>query len=159
LGQRELDARWRLSVAARAETVVAAVSGDPARHRFADLAAALACACRAVVPGGNIVLLTEANPALGPRADLLRQADTRREALAALARHPPPDPAAAFLWPAAAQEPILYVLSAMPSETVEELFATPLDDDRQVQRLLRGQGPFLFIPDAHKAMVEVLPTP
>ena len=159
LGQEQLDSRWRLSVPAQAETVVAAISGDPARHRFADLAAALACACRAVEPGGNIVLLTEANPALGPGADLLRQADTPREALDALDQHHPPDRAAAFLWATAAQEASLYVLSAMPPETVEELFATPLDDDRQVQRLLRGQGPFLFIPDAHKAMVEVLPTP
>jgi nickel-dependent lactate racemase len=159
LGQRELDARWRLSVSARAETVVASVSGDPPRHRFADLAAALASAYRAVEPGGSIVLLTEANPPLGPGVELLRQADTPREALDALAHHQPPDRAAAFLWATAAQEASLYVLSAMPSETVEELFATPLDDDRQVQRLLRGQGPFLLIPDAHKAMVEVLPTP
>jgi hypothetical protein len=28
-----------------------------------------------------------------------------------------------------------------------------------VQRLLRGDGPLLFIPDAHKALVEVTESP
>src|SRR5262249_47753037 len=41
-GQRLLDVRWRQVVAGPAGTVVATVSGDPARQGFRDLAAALA---------------------------------------------------------------------------------------------------------------------
>src|SRR5262249_8927796 len=74
-GQRLLDARWRVEVEAAADVVVAGVGGDPAGHRFADLARALACAARVVKPGGRIALLSGGGPALGAGADLLRQAE------------------------------------------------------------------------------------
>jgi hypothetical protein len=35
------------------------------------------------------------------------------------------------------------------------MFATPLENVSQVERLLRGEGSILVIQDAHKAMVEV----
>src|SRR5205814_2120912 len=47
-GERLLDARWRVSVDRRADVVVAGISGDPARHGFAELSQALACAARVV---------------------------------------------------------------------------------------------------------------
>src|SRR5579871_2902093 len=71
-GQRLLDASWMRKVSQPAELVIASLSGDPARHTLADLSAALSCAAHVVQPGGRIVLLSQANPPLGPETDMLR---------------------------------------------------------------------------------------
>lgn len=153
-GQRLLDARWRVEVDDPVDTVVAGVGGDPARHTFADLAAALASAARVVKPGGRIVLLSGSAPALGEAAELLRQAEEPHQALDLLKRQKPADWVAAYQWGAAAQQAKLYLLSGLAEEVAEELFAVPLDHAGQVQRLVGG-GTFLFLPDAHKTLAVV----
>jgi nickel-dependent lactate racemase len=150
-----LNARWRLTVDSQADTVVASLSGDPARHDFAALARALAAAARVVKPGGRIILLSQAAPHLGPGAESLRRADDPESALAALREEVPPDMAAAFQWASAAQQATVYLLSGLPREVAEELFTTPLDHAGQAQRLLNGPGSCLFLEDAHKIMAVV----
>jgi nickel-dependent lactate racemase len=152
---RLLNLRWRVSVDALADTVVAAVGGPPERQTFADLAAALACAARVAKPQGRIVLLSQAAPVLGAGADLLRQADDPDEALALLRQHTPPDMAAAFEWASAARRATLYLLSGLPFEAAEELFTTPLEHAGQIQRLLTGGRSTLLLPDAHKTLAVV----
>jgi nickel-dependent lactate racemase len=151
-GERLLDNRWRVTVDEPADTVVAAVSGNPAQQGFADLAQALAAATRVVKPEGRVVLLSRANPPLGRGAELLRQADEPGEALDLLRHEVPPDLPAAFQWASAAQRGQVCLLSELPPDIVEELFCTPLDHAGQVQRLLDRQGSYLFLPDAHKTM-------
>jgi nickel-dependent lactate racemase len=158
-GESLLDDRWRGCVPYPAETVIASISGDPDRCRFEDLAGAMACAARVVKAGGRIILLSEAAPHLDAGAALLRQAEDPQSTLALLANQKTPDWAAAYQWAHAAGHAHLYVLSRLAAEVVEELFATPLDDASQVQRLLRGDGPYLIIPDANKALVEVAASP
>lgn len=155
-GQRLLNARWRVAVDRPADTVLATLSGDPARHHFADLARAANAASRVVKPGGKIVLVTEANPALGPGAALLRQAEDPARALDLVRQHKPGDLTAVFHWAHAAQQAGIYLLSGLPADTVEELFAVPLEHAGQVQRLLAGGGSYLLLPDAHKTLA-VLP--
>lgn len=152
-GRRLLDARWRVEVDEPVDTVVIGVGGDPARHHFADLAQALACASRVVKAGGRIVLLTQGEPALGAGTDVLRGAEDAAAALAVLRREPPPDCAGAFQWASAAQHATIYLLSRLPHETAEELFAVPLEHAGQVQRLLDGSC--LFLSDAHKTLAVV----
>jgi nickel-dependent lactate racemase len=147
-----LNARWRLSVDALADTVIAGVSGDPDYHGFAALSEALACAARVVKPGGRIILLTEAEPVLGAGMEVLRQADSAVRALTLLRRHAPPDLAAAFQWASAAQRATIYLLSRLPAETAEELFTVPLEHAGQVQRLLGSAESCLFLSDAHKTL-------
>jgi nickel-dependent lactate racemase len=151
-GQRLLEERWREVVERPGDTVLATLSGDPARHDFADLARALACAARVVRPGGRIVVLSQAAPALGPGAELLRQAENPEAALTLLRQQRPPDMAAAFLWAGAARQAQVYLLSGLPQETAEELFTTPLEHAGQVQRLLDAEGTCLVLEDAHKVM-------
>lgn len=151
-GQRLLDARWRLEVERPADVVVASVGGDPARHTFTDLARALACASRVVRPNGRIVLLTEAEPALGPAAELLRHADDPGRVLMRLKDAPAADRDAAFQWASAAQQARLYVLNKLPADVSEEMFATPLDHAGQVQRMVGGAESCLFLEDAHKTL-------
>ena len=151
-GLRLLNARWRVSVDALADTVIAGISGQGNRHSFADLAGALACAARVVKPQGRIVLLTQALPETGAGAALLRAADDPDQALKVLRRDTPPDMAAAFQWAQAAQRAAIYLLSALRAEIAEELFAVPLEHAGQVQRLVAEGQSCLFLPDAHKTL-------
>jgi nickel-dependent lactate racemase len=154
-GQRALDANWRRSVPRPADLVIAGVSGDPSRHTFAVLAAALACAARVVQPGGRIALLSQAKPALGPETEWLRNADDPRDVLRRLHRKQTVELAPVLRWAAAAAQAHINLLSGLPDECVEELFATPLHGTREVQRLIDAGGPCLFLPDAHKMLVVV----
>jgi nickel-dependent lactate racemase len=151
-GVRLLNARWQLSVDSLADTVIASVSGNGVQQTFAALAEALACAARVVKPQGRIVLLSSAAPSLGAGAELLREADDAEEALKRIRRSAPADMAAAFQWASAAKRANLYVLSKLSGEAVEELFATPLDEAAQVQRLVNSAESCLWLEDAHKTL-------
>jgi nickel-dependent lactate racemase len=154
-GRRLLDARWRVTVDAPADTVIAALSGDASRHTFADFARAAAAASRVVKSAGRIVLVTGAAPTLGPGTELLRQAEDAGRALHLLSENKPVGMAAAFQWAQARQQAGIYLLSRLPDETVEELFAVPLEHASQVQRLVSSGGTCVFLPDAHKTMAEI----
>lgn len=151
-GEELLDARWRAVVPEATDTVVASLSGDPASHDFRALARAVACASRVVKPRGRIVILSRAGLATGPGVDILRQADDPERALTELTEQRPPDLAAAFQWANGVQQASVYLMSALPAETAEELFATPLENARQVQRLLESNGTCVFLRDAHKSL-------
>jgi nickel-dependent lactate racemase len=152
-GRRRLDARWRVGVEQPADTVIASVSGDPARQDFADLARAVHCAGKVVRGGGRIVLLTQANPGLAAAA-LLQQAEGPEQALAALHRQEPLN-AAAQVWAGAARHAHVYLLSGLSAEATEELFATPLERAGQAQRLLAGGETCLVLEDAHKMFATI----
>jgi nickel-dependent lactate racemase len=154
-GVRRQDARWRGTVAAAAETVIAAVSG--AAVSFLDLAKALATAARAVQKGGRIALLTAAAPDLGRGAQLLRRLEEPTGAKKYLAREKPEDWAAAALWVFAAKRASIFLVSGYPDDVAEELFATPIRTPSEVQRLIDTGGAVLFLPDAHKMTVAVEP--
>jgi nickel-dependent lactate racemase len=154
-GERLLNARWRVEVDEPADTVLASVSGDPARQTFADLARAAAAASRVVRPRGRIILLSSANPPLGVGAELLRHTEDAVKALDLLQEKKPTDMAAAFQWAHASQQAGIYLLGGLPAEVVEELNAVPLDDPGQVQRLLTPEGSCLVLSDAHKTLAVV----
>jgi nickel-dependent lactate racemase len=152
---RLLNARWRVEVNRLANTVVASVTGDASRHTFAELAQALASAARVVQPQGKIVLLSQAGPALGEAAELLRRADDPNQGLHLLREHKGVDRTAAFQWASAARRANLYLLSELPTETAEELFVTPLEHAAQVQRLIGSSASCLLLADAHKTLAVV----
>lgn len=151
-GQRILDVHWRRSVPRPADLVIAGISGDPSRHTFAVMAAALACAARVVQPGGRIALLSQAEPVLGPEAELLRSADNPREILRRLLNEQTVELAPALRWAAAASQARINLLCGLPDDRIEELFATPLHDAREVQRSIDAGGSCLFLQDAHKML-------
>jgi nickel-dependent lactate racemase len=152
-GVRRQDARWRAQVSEPADTVIAAVGGDPANVTFADLARAAASAARVVRKGGRIGLLTTAAPALGPGAELLRTLAGPTGARKLLAKEKPDDWAAAALWVFAAKSASLFLASGYPDDVAESLFATPIRTPSEAQRLIDTGGTVLVIPDAHKTMV------
>jgi nickel-dependent lactate racemase len=154
-GQRLLNARWRVEVDQPADMVIAAVSGRPDRQTFDDMAGAVAAASRVVKPNGKIILLLEAQPALGAGAEILGHSKDAAGALKRLGKDKPSDMTSAFQWAHASQQASLYVLSGLPAETVEGMFAVPLVDAGQVQRLVTGDGTCLVLPDAHKTLALV----
>jgi nickel-dependent lactate racemase len=154
-GTRRQDARWRGFVADEPATVIAAVSGDPERITFLDLAKAAACAARVVRKGGRVVVLTDAAPPLGEGAALLGRFDSPKGAYKRLAAAKPDDWAACYLWAYAAKHANLVLASGYPEDVAEGLYATPIRTPSEVQRLIDAADPVLLIPDAHLSMVTV----
>jgi nickel-dependent lactate racemase len=142
--------RWGVADREPVRTVLATVSGTPSRHHFVDLANAARAAARFVEPRGRIVLLSEAAPPLNEAVELLRKADTPEGGLDLLRRQKPAGRAEAHDWASAADHAHIYLLSGLPDETVEELYATPLENPRQAQRLLEKERSCLVLLDAHK---------
>jgi nickel-dependent lactate racemase len=153
-GQRRQDACWRWRVDRAADLVVASLAGDPDRQTFADLAAAAACAARVVRPGGRVALLCQARPDLAD-TEAFRNCEGPQDVLERLGAKLELDHLSVLRWAAAARQAHLYLLSELTDEVVEDLFATPLQQAGQVQRLLDAGGSCLFLQDAHKAIVEV----
>lgn len=149
------DARWKSKIPNLADTAVATLTGDPARHDFTALAHAAACGARAVKEGGTVIILSEADPELGGATDVLRRCDDPPEAVRTLFREKPADAAAAVQWSWAAGHAKLFLASEIRPTTVEEMFATPLSGPKEVQKLLDAPGQVVIIPDAHKSWVTV----
>jgi len=154
-GTRRQDARWRTSVTAKADLVIAAVSGSADRIRFGDLAFALATSARVVTKGGRIVLLCDAAPELSIAAEKLRQWDDPVFAAKRLHKKKPDGVAAAVFWALAAKRASLFIASIYPDDVIEELYATALESASEVQRLIDAAESVIVIPDAHKTVVEV----
>ena len=110
---------------------------------------------RALEPNGRLVLLTTAAPPLDDSGDLLLKVDEPATALKRIAKAKPVDAMPGTFWAYAAKKARLFVASGWPDALVEELFATPIADAAEVQRLIDAAGSVLFLPDAHKTFVEV----
>jgi nickel-dependent lactate racemase len=149
--ERLLDARWRQTTPA-ASLVVAALSGDPTRQTFADLAAAAACAARVVETDGRIILLSRVGVGPDGGGDILRGADEPETAWKVLRKRPSLETIAALRWADTASRAHIYLMSDLDSDIVESLFATPLSSAGEVQRLIDAAPTCLFIDDAHKAL-------
>jgi nickel-dependent lactate racemase len=154
-GDRQLDDAWRPHIAAAPQTVVAALSGDPRGQTFGEMARALTSAANIVQPGGRIILVSDAPPALPPGTELIRDADDPRAALAALEKSPTPEMVPAMQWARAAGHARVSLLGNLPDETVEELFASPLAGPEQVQRLVSSGGECVVLHDAQRMMAVI----
>jgi nickel-dependent lactate racemase len=150
--ERLLDKDWRQVVPEPADVVVASLSGDPSRHTFAELAAALASAAGVVRPEGRVVLLSAARPTLPPGAEVLRQHDEPQDALKELEAQPTLENAPAIRWAQAACKARLSVLSGWEDDRTEELYATPLAGPAEAQRLVDAGRACLFLEDAHRVL-------
>lgn len=154
-GIRRQDARWRGSIAAQPDTAIAVVPGGPDGITFADLARAAAAAARVVEPDGRVVVLSAAAPALGDGARLLGKADDPAAAVKALAREKPDDWAAAHEWATAAGRARLFLGGGPADELADDLFAVPVADNSEVQRLADAAERLLIIPDAHRTLLDL----
>jgi len=154
-GVRLQDARWRSSIPAAADMVLATIGRHTHQPDFGVLAQAAANAARAVRADGIIVLLSDLDVPLGPGMELLRQCENFSLALKLAADKRPVDRPAVFQWIGAATHARIFLASGLRPELVEEIFATPILSPGEVQRLVDGGGTCLYLPDAEKRLVEV----
>jgi nickel-dependent lactate racemase len=155
-GLRLLNTRWRVVCANAADVVIASITGDPALHTLDDLARAAFAAARVVRPGGSIVLLSEITPTLGPGFETFRRHDDPALALSVLLQEKSGDLATCYLWATAADHAKIYLLSGLAADVAEELFAIPMQNAGQAQRLLTEQTTCVLLPDAHRTLALVL---
>lgn len=148
-GIRRQDDRWRVKVPRSADLIIATL---PGRTTFEDLATAASRAARVVRTNGAVVLLVDSALQPGAVGDFLRKCDDPEEAMRKLGRQPARELLSAWLWAGAAVQARLYLHSPMDADEVERLFATPLDDLAQVQRLADRATQVMLLPDAHKTL-------
>lgn len=135
-GKQLLAKAWRVALADRAEMVVAAVDADSAGHGWEQVGAALATARNLVEKGGKIVLLSQldAEPEIG--IEIIRQNRSPRVALAPIRKQAPVDMLAATQFAMTADWARVYLVSRLPSGIVDELFMVPLENERELKKLL-----------------------
>ena len=146
---------WQSETPDRPDTVIATLSGDPLRHTFDDLARAAMAGARIVQPGGRVVILSDADPELGPGFLLLRESEHPVDAIRRLTKEKPSDMRGALAWAMAASRAKLYLASEIRPDTVEQIFATPLPGPRELQALLEAPGKITHVPDAQLNWVTV----
>jgi nickel-dependent lactate racemase len=154
-GRATLARQWRLEVPERVSTVVVAIDSGEAQETWAQAATALSVAKNLVVKGGRIVLVSRLAEALTPGLELLRRYKEPRDALAPLRDAQPPDLPSAVQVAEATHWARVYCLSGLEERVVEELFMTPLSNDRELRRLLDDDSTCAVIESAQFAHGEV----
>ncbi len=147
-GQKLLAELWRVSLPERADVVVAAVDADSAGHGWEQVGAALATARNLVAKGGKVVILSElaAEPEIG--IELIRQSQSPRSALQPIRRQAPIDMIPATQFATAVDWARVYLMSKLPTGMVDELFMVPVENDREVAKVLAGEGSCVILNSA-----------
>ncbi|MBI3469032.1 MAG: DUF2088 domain-containing protein [Planctomycetes bacterium] len=147
-GQELVDTVWSRSVARRADMVIAGISGEAEYQGFEELGTVLAAACRVVREGGQVIVLSAIDTAPGPALRSVQGFEEPARVLEHVVRHPAVDAISTWQIARAVQHARVYLLSRLDDDLVEDLFMTPLADEREVQRLLSQAASCLFLNDA-----------
>lgn len=145
-GRVRLARHWLRELEARPEIVVAAV--DAGDCGWEDVGAALAAARSLVARGGRIIVLSDLASEPGAGIELIRAAESARDALRPLRKQSPDDLIPATQFAAAADWARVCLLSRLDPQVVEDLFLTPAENVEEVARLLEGDESVAFLPSA-----------
>jgi len=149
------ETEWRAEVKERADVVIAELGRNNVTLTADDFAAAAANAGRIARPGGTIALVSGAAPVLGSAWQSLRGTDSITVARAAIRKMKAPDGPSAKTWLRAVGEFRVLVLSGWPAPMVEELFATPVADFSQQQRVVDASVRVAVLNDAERTHPDV----
>lgn len=155
LSRAALDRQWRATAKAKADLVVASISGNPSDHGVDDMAQAAASASRVVAPGGTILVMTDERPELGEGLRRAGEYAGPAAALSALHAQPTADYPTAYQWLRAASQHRIVLWSGLTDDESESIFSTRLESPRQLQRLIDAADSSLFLPDAHQLLATV----
>ena len=147
-GKQLLAEHCQIALEQRVPLVVVAVDADAAGHGWPQIGAALATAQNLVEKGGKIVVLSELAAELDQGMKLIADSKSPRNALQPLRKLAPPDLVAASQLATTADWARVYLLSQLEGDLVERLFMTPLSNEREVARLLKGDDECVFVESA-----------
>lgn len=130
---------WDVRMTERAEMVVVSVPQDAAGHSWDQVAAAIDVGRRLVERNGRIVVLTELEQPPGPGLELLKSVREPRDAIKPIRQNQPPDMLVATRIAAATDWANVSLLSKLSQDQVSDLFMIPLQNEREVQRLIETE--------------------
>jgi nickel-dependent lactate racemase len=154
-GKQLLAESWRVRLPERADLVLAAVDADSAGHGWDQVGAALATARSLVSKGGKIVILSELEkePEIG--MEIIRRSQTPRAALQPIRKQAPVDMIPATQFATAADWARVYLVSQLPVGMVDELFMVPVENDRELAKLLANDDSCVILESAQHTYGEV----
>jgi nickel-dependent lactate racemase len=147
-GQKLLAGYWHVALDQRADVVIAAIDADSAGHGWDQVGSALATARNLVARGGKIVILSEldAEPEIG--MEIIRKSQSPRSALQPIRKQAPVDMIPSTQFAMAADWARVYLVSKLPVGMVDELFMVPVENDRELGRLLAGDDTCVILGSA-----------
>jgi len=146
-----LDQAWRVEPEYKAEVILVAVESGPTGHHWTQLGGALETARNLVTQDGRVVLLTQIAAGFGEGMQLLASCHEPLDAIKPLRDKQPIDLVAATQLALAGDWALVCLLSQADSDQVEDLFIIPLEDEEEVQRLLRTDETVSVIASAQHA--------
>jgi hypothetical protein len=155
-GEERQIALWeRRILSDDAHLAIVTISGTK-RVNFADVSAAIQSARDLLAPDAPIVLLCDVAPELDSEAQRIVRADNAEEAAKSLvAVAGEGNNLAALQWSLAANNHPIFIKSNWPDNTVEDLFASPIQSVEEVQKLIDRSNRVAVIPNAHLVCVSV----
>ncbi|MFN0196440.1 MAG: lactate racemase domain-containing protein [Planctomycetaceae bacterium] len=154
-GRQALAGHWKIEQDQHADMVVVAVDADTAGHGWQQIGQALETAQHLVSRRGKIIVLSELEEEPGEGLKLLTGRRKASEALRALRKQAPPDLVSTSQLVHAVDWARVYFMSHLPAEVVEEMFLVPVETEREVSRLLAGQGTVSFVASAQHTFGQV----
>ncbi len=115
-----------------------------ASAHFEDVAAAVASAANMVAGEGRILVVLKPHTHFPAAMDYLKASNDAAEAIRPLRKEHPNGWQDAIKWAEAATHASLFVIGEMTAEDAEELFATTISSEAELQRLLDGGGQILI---------------
>lgn len=152
--RRQLKSKWRIHSDERAELVLVSVPEDAAGHHWDQVAAAIDAGRRLVERNGRIVVLSQLAASIGSGMEILKSVREPRDAIKQIQRSRPPDLLAATRLALATDWANVSLLSRLDPGDVSDLFMLPLENEREVQRLLDAEDLTAIIEAAQHAFVE-----
>jgi nickel-dependent lactate racemase len=154
-GQRLSADAWRATVPARADLVVAAISGDATQQTWANLGRALETAGRLVAERGAIAICCNLSASPGPAVECLARAEEPWDTVRRLRRESPPDLHVAEQITRALESSRVYLLSRLDDSLVEDLGMTPVSDTPEIVRLIQRSPSSILLADAQYSQAVV----
>jgi len=143
---------WSRPVAARAELVIATITGPTGEQSWDSFARALAAAQSVLEPGGAIAICSELADALGPSLRRLLGSGDYDRLERKLQRDRFADSRTALLVCRALEQGPIYLHSQLDANVVEGLGLAPIASDAELLRLTKSYRCPVVFEDAHRLL-------
>jgi len=152
--RKVLQKNWYVRSEERAELVLVTVPQDGAGHHWDQVAAAVDVGRRLVERNGRIVVLSQLSAEPGPGLEILKSVREPRDAIKQIQRAQTSDLLAATRIAAATDWANVSLLSRLDQQLVSDLFMLPLENEREVRRLLEADDLTAVVEAAQHAFVQ-----